>query len=183
MKRFVIWLSACIALLLAGCGAQADGLALTFDENGNYTGFEDLPKGVNAADFEKAGWVVRQGVETTANAEVWERFVEAAGQGEDASVRIVSLYTEDPDTAYYIDLFYSGGSYYLFDNTAEEQTKEPYQYLLTLEEQFGNPKKNTAVVVLTNDSKLTFDDVIGSMISSDMDYIRSVPPYRLVMFL
>ena len=172
-----------MSVLLAACGAQVGGVAFSLDKDGNYTGFTDLPENANVENFEKAGYVVRQGIETIAHGDVWQDFVEAAGKGEDAGVRIVSLYTDVEDGPYYTDLFFNNGYYYLFDSTAEEQTKEPFKYLLTLEGPFGNPKRDSGVIVLTNDESLTFDEVMGSMLSSSMEYIQSVPPYRLVMFL
>lgn len=183
MKRLIVGLLIVVSMLLAACGVQAGGVAFTLDEDGNYTGFTDLPEDANAEDLEKVGYVVRQGIETIANDDVWQGFVEAAGKGEDAGVRIVNFYEEGAEGPYNTDLFFNNGQYYLFDSTAEEQTKEPFEFLLTLEGQFGNPKRDSGVVVLTNDDTLSFDEVMGSMLSSSMEYIQSVPPFRLVMFL
>ncbi len=183
MKRVIVALLMVMSMALAACGGQTGSAVFTVDANGNYTGFADLPEHVSVEDAEKAGYVVRQGIDMVANEDVWQRFVETAAAGEDAGVRIANFYKEGAEGPYYTDLFCQDGQYYLFDSTAEEQKSEPYEFMLTLTGQFGNPQQDGGVVVLTNDDTLTFEMVMGLMLSSSTEFIESVPPHRLVMFL
>lgn len=176
----IVWCLFAALLLLGACSAQTTSLEFAFDADGRYTGFDSISPDMSAEEMGEAGYVVRSGLDFVSNEDVWTRFVEASGKGEDASVRIATLADDGP---YYTDLFYQDGWYYLFDSTAETNAKEPLRYLLTLRGKFGNPERDTAAVVLTDDEELTLDGVLGAMLSSSMDYIRSISPYRLVMFL
>lgn len=89
---------------------------------------------------------------------------------------------EDANSPYFTDLLFNNGYYYLFDSSSDNQEKQPFLYLLTLEGRFGIPLRDSGVVVLTNDNTLTFDAVMKTMYSSSTDYIQSVSPYKLVMF-
>jgi len=180
MKKATVWSLIVTVLVLAACGAQTTSLDFVFDGDGNYTGFENIPTDLSQNEMTVKGYVIQSGLDIIANEEEWTRFVEISGGGKDASVRIVNLADEGP---YYTDLFYKDGYYYLFDSTAETKDAKPFRYLLTLEGQFGSSKRDTTAVVLTDDDKLTLEDILNAMISSNMDDIRNVSPYRLVMFL
>lgn len=95
---------------------------------------------------------------------------------------MVLFFKESTDNPYYLDLFYIDGYYYAFDSSAENHEKNPYKYLLKLEGQFGNPIRDTGIILLTDDPTMTFDMVIRSALSSDINYIKSIPPYKLIMF-
>lgn len=154
-------------------------LSFSFDDNGNYTGFSDFPLNYTIEDAMSDGYYGIQGLEVVANKNVWDSFVEASLNKRNTSMRIVSFHT---DTIYFKDLFYRDGYYYCFDSSAEKQEKMPYQYLLTLEGQFGNPLNDSAVVIMTDDNTLTFDKIIQAALSSDINYIKSISPYKLIMF-
>lgn len=175
---------ACIVGLLTGCSAENSNATIEFlfDTNGNYTGFTNLPTKYTVEDAERDGYFVKQGLEVIANNDVWDNYIETATQGNNIGIRMVSFYTEDTNGPHFNDLFFNDGYYYLFDSSSENQEKQPFLYLLTLEGRFGNPMKDSGVVVLTNDNTLTFNDVMKSMLSSNMYYIQSVSSYKLVMF-
>ncbi len=174
-----------IAVLILGCSKTKNddaSLNFSFDKNGNYTGFSDLPLDYTIEAAKNDGYFVTQNSEVIANKHVWDNFVDASLRRENTGIRMVNFYPEYTDSPYFLDLFYDDGYYYLFDSSSENQQKQPYSYLLTLEGQFGNPSKASGVIVLTNDDVLTFDKVMSVMISSNMDYIKSVSPFRIVMF-
>lgn len=186
-KLIVIFLTlSCIVGLLTACSVKSDKakIAFSFDTNGNYTGFSSLPTDYTIEDAKKDGYFVREGMEVIANGEVWDDFIETAAHGNDADIRMTTFYTEEGETSgpFFRDLFFNEGYYYLFDGSSENQEKQPFLYLLTLEGKFGSPLRDSGVVVLTDDNSLTFSVVMKSMYSSNMDYIQSVSPYRLVMF-
>ena len=67
----------------------------------------------------------------------------------------------------YIDLFYKDGLYYVFNEEINDLTSEGYEYLLTLEGKVSNDDIVYNQVILANDSRITFDDVVKDMASSD----------------
>lgn len=156
-----------------------NSLSFSFDNNGNYTGFADLPSSYTIEDAMRDGYYGIQGLEVVANKNVWDSFVEASLNKRNSSMRMVSFHT---DNIYFKDLFYRDGYYYCFDSSAESHEKKPYLYLLTLEGQFGNPLKDSAVIIMTDDNTLTFEKIMQSVLSSDINYIKSISPYKLIMF-
>ncbi|WP_239617693.1 hypothetical protein [Cohnella mopanensis] len=157
-------------------------LVFSIDVNGNYTGFSNLPKNYTVEEAKKDGYIVEQDSVVIANNEVWASFVETAAQGNNTAVRMVSFLTEDNSSPFFRDLFFSDGYYSLFDSSSDKQDMQRYSHLVTLEGQFGNPLKNTQIVVLTDDNALSFNVVLKTLITSNMDYKQSVSPYRLVWF-
>ena len=181
----LILILTCIVVVIIGCSKEKSSdnlLNFSFDKSGNYTGFSNLPSNYTIEDAKTDGYFVTQNSEVIANKNVWDNFVETSLRKENAGIRIVKFYTESTGSPYFLDLFYQDGHYYLFDSSAENQEENPYLYLLTLEGQFGNPLKNSGVILLTDDNTLTFDKFMRSMLSSNMDYIKSVAPYKLIMF-
>lgn len=117
-----------------------------------------------------------------ANESVWDHFRSVSSQGKNTAMRMVHFYTDNDLGPYFIDLFYTDGYYYLFDSSSENLAKKPFEYLLKLEGKFGKPLQDSGVIVLTNDNSLTFKTVMMSMLSSSLEFIQSVPEYKLVMF-
>jgi hypothetical protein len=155
---------------------------LTLDKDGNYTGFSSLPLLDSVDDAKNAGYIVSWDSVIVANEEGWRQFIESAAEGRNVSVRTYSFSTKVDSGPLIQDLYFYNGSYYRFESSSDQQQAQPFSYLLTLEGQFGKPKKDSWVVVLTNDRALTFDTVIKSLLSSSMDYSKSVSPYQLVLF-
>lgn len=188
MKKVIafILIFVCIVVLIFGCSkanSSDTSLHFSFDKNGNYEGFSDLPLNYTIKDAKDDGYFVTQNLEFIANEKVWDNFVEASLRRENTGVRCIKFYTETTESPYFLDLFYEDGYYYLFDSTSENQQKQPYLYLLTLEGKFGNPLKDSGVIVLTDDDTLTFEKVMSAMLSSSTVYIKSVSPFKLVMFI
>lgn len=187
MKKIIllIWVLFCIAVLIFSFSKTKDNdnlLNFSFDENGNYLGFPDLPLNYTIEDAKSDGYFVTQDLEVISNKDVWDNFVKTSLHGENTSIRIVKFYTESTGSPFFLDLFYEDGYYYLFDSSTENQKKQPYLYLLTLEGKFGNPVRDSGVILLTNDDTLTFGTVMKVLISSNIDYIKSISPFRIVMF-
>jgi hypothetical protein len=157
-------------------------LAFSIDAVGNYTGFSNLPKNYTVEDAKKDGYIVEQDSVVIANIDIWADFVETAEKGNNTSVRMVRFSTQDLSGPYFRDLFFNDGYYSLFDSSSDKQAIKRFSYLLALEGQAGSPLKDNRVVVLTNDNTLSFNVVMKSLSSSSMEYMRSVPPYRLVLF-
>lgn len=175
----------CIVTLFAGCNdanIKTSSIEFSIDSEGRYTGFSKLPSNYTIKKAENDGYYVTQDLEVIANTDVWDDFIKTSAKEINTSIRMVKFYTDDANSPYFIDLFYEDGYYYLFDSSANNKEKQPFSYLLTLEGQFGNPLRNSGVVILTNDNSLTFDMVMSAITSSDMSYIQSISPHEIVMF-
>ncbi len=182
-KIMLIMLLLC-TLLVFGCKkavSSNDLLNFSFDDSGNYTGFSDLPTNYTIEDAKADGHYVTQGLEVVANKDVWDGFIETSISKKNTSIRKVSFFTENADSPFFEDLFYKDGYYYCFDSSAEDLMKHPYQYLLTLEGQFGKPLRDSVVIILTDDNTLTFDNIMQSAISSDINFKKSISPFKLIM--
>ncbi|QUI22627.1 hypothetical protein HZI73_10085 [Vallitalea pronyensis] len=172
----------CITGLLTSCYTKDDEnkLELVLDDEGNYTGFSNLPTDDTVEDYKEKGYFVKQDSEVI-NQEVWDQFIETATGENETAIRMVRLFTEEGTTKgpYYQDLFYKDKHYYFFDSSSEYLKEEPFKYLLTLEGQFGNSKKDSGVIILTDDNTLTYEDVMNSFLSSVM---LDTSPFQLIMF-
>lgn len=183
-KKIVLILLLLCVILIFGCNKEVNSnslLSFSFDDSGNYTGFSNLPSNYTIEDAKVDGYYAKVDLKVVANENVWDSFVETSLSKKNTSIRIVSFHTKNTNSPFYKDLFYRDGYYYCFDSSAEDQEKHPYQYLLTLEGQFGNPLKDSIIIILTDDNTLTFDSVIKSALSSDINYWKSISPYKLIM--
>ncbi|MCD6322027.1 MAG: hypothetical protein J7L77_03265, partial [Clostridiales bacterium] len=169
MKKLIIIVLAlaCFVSLLVACSGNSNAqLDFSFDTNGSYTGFDNLPDTYSEKEAENDGCLIRHGIEIESNQKVWDAFVKTADKGKEASVRM-AYFSDDIDYPYIIDIFYTDGYYYHFDHSADSNKKQPYKYLLTLEGKFGSPVRDSGIIILTDDNALTFDTVMKSMYSSD----------------
>ncbi len=185
MKKFIIivLLISYILSLLISCSfiSNRESLAFSFDSNGNYTGFKDLPIEYTIKDAEKEGCFVTQDGEVVANDELWDEFIENALQGENVSIRMVNFYTDGENT-YFSDLFHNDNKYYLFSDSSENHKKQPYLHLLSLRKKKNNIEQSGGIVALTDDKSLTYSQVWKSLISSNRDDIKTIPKYEIVRF-
>ncbi len=161
---------------------EKDSLTFSFDSKGNYIGFSNMPTEYIPEQAEKDGYFVKRYEEENINNAIWDQFVETAREGHNTGIRMVTFASEKPHRVYFSDLYFNDGYYYLFDSSADHNEKQPFLYLLTLEGKFGNPPRDSGIVILTDDNTLTFNEVNKSMYSSNMEYIQSISPYRLVRF-
>jgi hypothetical protein len=185
MKNIIvlIFIVACFVGLVTACSEKSKTITFSLDANGLYTGFSNLPEKYTIEDAKKDGHFVKQDSVVIANNGVWANFVETATKGNNTGVRMVNFFTEDTEDTtipYFLDLFFNDGFYYLFDSSSDKQNLQPFSYLLRLEGQFGHLKKDTSVVVLTNDNALTFNVVMKAFVSSQ--FKPGGPPHKVVMF-
>lgn len=194
MKKIIIGLLTIAGLvgLQTGCSNNNSNMdsshvamAFSVDSDGHYTGFTNLPdtEDYTVQDAGEDGFLVMKDLTVAANQDRWDEFVEAAAEGKEADLRIANFFTDEPESPFFSDLYYHGGSYYLFDSSSGQQAAEPFKYLLSLRGQDGNPLRDSGAVVLTNDSALTYQQFRTAIYSSDTKVIQSIFPYELVMFL
>lgn len=179
MKKvlIVIWLVSVI-LLVSSCSSEINkNLEYSFDANGNYTGFENIPEDYTPEQAEKDGCYISKNLKEIDGEKAWTEFVENAAKGEESSVRIMSIYD---DGAYFEDLFFMDGSYQIFYSSSEDLKIHKYRYLLDLKGRMPNAVKDSRFVVLTDDETLTFEKVSSSLLSSNMNVISSISPYKIV---
>lgn len=187
MKKVIllILVFVCILILIIGCSKTEDkdkSLDFSFDKNGNYVGFSDLPSDYTIDKAKDDGYFVTENSEAIANQNVWDDFVETSLHKKNASIRIIKFYTESTDSPYFLDLFYRDGYYYPFDSSADNLEKQSYSYLLTLKGQIGRPLKDSSVIVLTNDDTLTFDKIMKAPLSSSISYKESISQFKIIMY-
>ncbi len=188
MKKgaYIIVCLVCFLVLLAGGVAvvqQSSSLEFAFDKRGQYTGFNGIPSRYTPEMAQNAGYYVMSDSEVVANGGLWDDFLAASSQGKNTSLRMAKFYSEYGSSPFFADLFYNEGYYYLFDSSAKDLSGKPFKHLLTLKGKFGNPLRDSGVVVLANDNSLTFDLIMSGMVSSNLEYIKSIPEYQLIMFL
>ena len=175
----------CIMILFAGCNKKENinsSLEFSFDSEGNYEGFNDMPSDYTPEMAQKDGYFVKGYYNFVANESLWDQFLTDSSRGNDASIRIVKFYASDELSYFFTDLFYRDGYYYIFESSAESLEKKPYEHLLKLEGSLESPLEDSGVFILTNDDTLTFDTVVSKMISSSFQYIQSIPEFRIIMF-
>lgn len=193
MKKLTVLLAGLgFLVLLTGCGTSVGSNsapafsfyapAFSFDSGGNYTGFGGLPASCAQESAKKDGCAVRLDSKFAANERAWMDFVKASSSGKNAAVRIAEFYTEEEKGPFFLDVFYRDGSYYLFDSSAKTFEKHPFKHLLTLTGKNGIPKRDSKAVVLTDDEKLTFDEVWKYFISSDTRVTDQISPFKVIMF-
>lgn len=196
MKKVVVifFITVCIATIALSCSkiqtnnhtkdkTQINNLTLnfSFDKNGNYLGFSDLPSDYTFEKAKKDGFFARENFDIFANENVWNNFVQASLKKENTCIRMVQIYTKDTKAVYFHDIYYIDGYYYIFDSSAESNKKEPFSYLLTLEGKIGDPLRDSSAVILTNNNTLTFEKFMKAMFSSNRVVIKSIGPYEIIM--
>ncbi|WMJ22761.1 hypothetical protein RBG61_12300 [Paludicola sp. MB14-C6] len=164
MKRF-IKLPAVLLTILLLCTSCATRPKLTYDKDGIYTGFNNIPKNYTSENAYKDGCYVidskaKQGYYSD---KAWTKFIEDTKKNKKCSVRIVSVYD---DNTYVKDLFYDGKSYIYIASDKKENVYQ-YKYLLKLQGTAPNAVKSGTFFYLTNDKDLTYNKVIWSMLSSN----------------
>jgi hypothetical protein len=167
-----------ILLFFSGCGETSDAAFFSkLDSNGNYTGFSNLSENYTAEQAEKDGCYVRVNLKTVGGEQFWKDFVKDASNKKNADIRIVTILEGG---TYFLDVFYDDGYYRAFDSDSEDLHDYKFKYLMTLEGTLPNAAKSGKVTVLTDDKELTYKDVMWKFLSSDMNYIKSISPFKLI---
>ena len=176
----------CISIFAAGCvktKASNKPLSFSFNKNGGYTGFSDLPSKLTLEKAKDDGYLVIEGFKIYANKAVLDNFVKVSSQKENISTRIVFFDKEISKSPAYLDLYYKDGYYYLFNSTKKNEQKEQYSYLLKLDGRYPNAAVDETFVVLTNDSALTFEKIAHADFANDRKTKESIYPIRFILRL
>lgn len=185
-KRIILTvLTAAVLFLCAGCSGAVHGAPpskLPLDADGCYSGFSDLSEECTQEEAANKGYYVLYDAQQVQNRSVWDAFLNTAGRGENAFLRIANFY-RDGEGPYFQDVYYLNGSYYCFDSSAQAQKPDAFPYLLTLKGEDGIPKQACTAFVLTGDKSLTFDDVMRRFYSSSLDETEKIPGFQLLLFM
>lgn len=188
MKKFSIFLCAVLLFSLCACHANSPEAPAvrkpTFDADGVYTGFSDIPGGyLSTAAAADGCMMVHTGDEEIANYDRWEAFLADSQAGKDAFLR-VAVYTKSNNRyhEYYVDLYYCDGKYTVFRrDSGKIYSNGTWQYLRCFESE--NPQgKDT--YVLTDSMELTLENIreyFTAMFSSVMapSLEQKIPFYQL----
>lgn len=178
MKKY-IWLlyMGMVFLLLCSCGKKISHENPVYGKDGEYLGFSDLPENYTAKAAVKDGCLVIDNEILRGGLDEWEEFRQKAENGKKAFLRVAYFLNY---AAYYQDFYYQDGKYTLFSNDEYGIRKEgSFQYLRALSAGENSPRKEATQYVLTDSLELTFDDVIHSFYTSEMDDVTTIPFYWL----
>lgn len=171
-----------LGLSMLGCNnyeqTKVSNITYRLDSNDNYTGFKYLPKKYTAEQAKKDGCLVKVNFKTVSGLEVWDAFLQDATQGRNSAIRIVNIWN---DTVYYSDLFFKDGYYRVFSSDSSDLKDYKFKHLLQLSGTLPNAAKSGKVVIITDDEKLTYKDVMWVYFSSDSSYSENISPFKLVI--
>lgn len=176
MKRLALFFV--FLFILTACGqSSSDAITLPTDDNGVYTGFDNIPANLTAADAVKMGWYVIEESTLLSGVDAWQDFLTTSEKGEDAFLRVAHFIEGE---YFYTDLYHIDGLYYFCKN--DNGTVSPvgkYTYLRALTDLWGNPLREHTIYVLTDSLELTHHDVTWSWLSSSIYNVTDIPFYWL----
>jgi len=166
---------------------------LVMDDEGYRTAYQHCPsKGVNADDLQAAkdmGCVVMENSDVTFGQQIWQDFLNAVNEGQEASVKIAQYYTLDPERCseeyyeinredypeLYVDTLTYDGSVYTLGNASGIS----FSYLMhyTVDGDLQTKYDTRILYVLTNDNTVTWEQLIKSGLSSQLG---AAIPYHTV---
>ncbi|WP_313133375.1 hypothetical protein [Anaerocolumna sp.] len=160
-----------IFLLLTGCSKKNtnNDLEFTFDNNNNYTGFKNAKK-MSVSDAIKNGYYISENGYIVSGEDKWDEFVNKANDNTETQIRMMKI-VEDKDYLEYIDFFYRDELYYAFSSNTSDSVKVGYKYLHVLEESKENDIK-MFFIVLSNEEKLTYNQVMADLLSSQANDVN-----------
>ena len=187
LKR-ILALTLLFVLLAAACSCgkkDTDGPRPSYDSDGVYTCFSDIPENYNADMAIKDGCVVIDTVEheerIATGYEHFEKFIQEAEQKKNSFVRVAHFID---GIGYYTDLYYHDGKYlhFKFDDKSVPSNGESYMYLRRLD---SEENKKHCLYVLTDSIDLTYSDVMKQKFSSSIlpSSISSDPPHKPYLWL
>ena len=185
MKRTaILLLSLALIFSITAC-TKADNNSLT-----------NLPKEYSYEDAVSDGLVVFKNSAITSGEAVWDDFLSAVNEGNEASVRLAYYYTLDDQSRYALeyyedikddfpmlfvkDLTFDGSKYTIEGYEDGQMVSGTYTYLMKYE---GVPTSENAVFnsylyyVLVNDDTVTWEDIEQGMLSSQ--YGAAIDHYRV----
>lgn len=184
MRKISVLLLSCLLMLLAGCLGQEEPLSneyivlpFNFDGEGNYTGFTTVTLNYTIEQAIENGFYVRSGAGELGGNKAWQNFIENSSNNINSSIRIMHNFD---DTVYFLDLFYVDGSFRVFHSLSDDLTDHKFDYILELDGRVPNSQVDSYFVVLTDDSGLSFDNVVRAMISSNLNEIASISQFRIL---
>lgn len=198
-KKIIVSVLSALMLLsiLSSCfDRSGERIDISYNSDGVYSGFSDIPKNYSVDDAIDDGCLVIETVddgtnvhgvemrktERTAGYEHWQAFLEKSERGEEAFLRIAHFIR---GTGYYHDLYYSDGKYTIFDlNEYGISDGESYLYLRRLDGMAGpvGDQKEAHLYVLTDSTELTYRDVTWSYFSSSISTVTDIP-FELLGFM
>lgn len=173
---------------VAGCDDLSMVLAVNTQHGGGVYRYSPSKRCDDSAlqEAKAAGYVVMEDGDVTSGQESWRNFYETTWQGKRASITVAHYHTLDPDgcTAQYyeaykedypclflLDLTYDGEKYTLSWNEYGTQYVRTYEYLMryvtnNYSVTSSALPENTLRYVLTHDNKVTWEDLINGLYSS-----------------
>ena len=145
----------------------------------NFTDIDDLQTSYTLEDAKLDGCVVFEDLALISGESNWNEFLDLSQSDKEATIRIVSSYSDD--SAFYIsDLSFDGSYYYVSKKDVE--TKQ-YKYLNHYSIKLDNNAsyKICDYYILVNEKDVSFDSLEKSMASSNSD--DYIDQYRIFINL
>lgn len=152
-----------------------------FDEEGDYTGFDNLPRNYTEEEAIEDGYLVFESIEMVGGEDVLKQFKQNVQKGKNAGIRIAKFY--DDENAFivnYKDLFYLNGFFRCFDSDSTNLKDNKYEYMLELIGTLPNAAKSGKLTILTDDKLLSYLDVEWAFLSSNSHYAESISSFQLL---
>ena len=175
MYKSILLILICSMLIVTSCSKNGDiqeGLP-------DFTDINDLPTSYTLEDAKLDGCVVFEDLILMSGESNWNKFFDLSQSDQEATIRIVSYYSDD--SLFYIkDLSFDGSYYYVSEKDVE--TKQ-YKYLnhYSIRPDNNASYKIFDYYILVNEQDVSFDSLEKSMVSSKSgDYIDQ---YRIFINL
>ena len=154
-----LMITCCTIFLLMGCEEVVD---TSEADSKIYAGFLNVPEEYTAKEAASDGCVVYKNVTLRNGKDKWEAFVAAIAEGKKSNVRIYQMFGISGE--YYLkDLYYTGNDYHYIISLNPKKYDYTYKYMLDLMGTEANSVAKIHYVVLTDDKKLTFEEVYKYM--------------------
>ena len=190
-KNIILVLSVLLMFVITSCN-QSDSQILLEQLPDNLTPLEQLPDNYSLEQAKKDGCVTHENGDVTQGKEIFEAFYNTAKSGKTAEVRLAFYYAlDDPsryDPEYYEsikddypclfiqDLSFDGEQYTIHWYEDGEEIIRHYLYIMKYEgqaESLHASYKSYIRYVLTNDDKVTWQELMDGLLSSQLgDYIE-----------
>ncbi len=167
-----------VSIVLSGCAANTNQtLPMTFDANGDYLGFQNLPTSYSSEQAAADGTVFMENLQMKSGAEIWADFQAETAAGAVDSIRIVN---SNDDQLWFLDVFHFSDGYRVFYSDSTDLKDQSYKYLRVLTGTLPNAVKPGTVTVLTDDLNLTYEDVMWTFLSSQYTPPADIPKFKMI---
>lgn len=196
MKRIFYYY--CTAMLLVLFLSSCSKVP-TLDE---WNDLKDVADNFSLEDAKRDGYVIIEDSSVTSGEDIWQSYVDLVAEKTSCKIRVVHYYTigdpshyhpayyekikDDYPKMYILELVYNGKTFCVSHYEEDKLYQTEYKYLMRYEgksETYDATYTSYVRYVLVNDNKVTWNDIIHSMLSSQSgDYIPNCQIYTDLVY-